>query len=336
MVDEIHVQEVIEKNDCAGKKSFFLTATEDRHPVQSQFRLTPSYMPPHDKLALASVSAMDRVKVVMDHNHGDLLVVGDYVHNFEDVWNRDPICLCQTRMVSDGFDIYCTNQTCALTLTARIQRLASASFFQSEFMRQDLTEGFFERDGTAVFDDVYYCRPFVYINQGLFWGEPGGSIEHILLTRNVGYISLATFLVQPLFEEFLNGIKPFSTKAYSNICRFYGAMDEFVSRRDFSSIRQNKLIHEFIWSLGIEALTEQHIFALTQYERIMAVSDDPILYYAYVLTHPSEMIKELGMHRLEANAVLVEIARRKHELFDIFFHYCNNKTDVTQCFNRLM
>lgn len=336
MVDEIHVQEVIERNNCAGKKSFHLTATEDAHAVQSQFRLTPAYMPARDKLLLATVSAMDRVKVALDHMHGDLMVIGDYVDNFEDIWNREPLCRCQTLMVSDGFDIYCPNPTCALTIAARIDRLSSTNFFRSDMMSSDITEGFFNREGVAIFDDVNYCKPFLTINHGMFWGEPGGSIEHILLTRNVGHVSLATFLVQPLFEEFLGGIKTFSVAGYNNICRFYGAMDEFVNRRDSSSQRQNQLIHEFIWSLGIEALSESHILALTRYEQVIDLTNDPMLFYAYVLTHQAELVREIGMHRLEALAVLSEVARRKHELFDIFYHYSNSKSDIEQCFKELM
>jgi hypothetical protein len=334
MNDVVHVRDVIEKNDCAGKKHICITASEEQAYVQ--YRLTPAWMPPHIKLGLASVAPLDTVRVVIDPIQRGAIVIGDYVENLTDYWNRTPVCRCETLMVSDGFDVYCPNPECALTIATRLERLGTTSFFRSESMASDLTEGYFDHQGIAIFDDVNYCRPFHPITQGLFWGEPGGSLEHILLTRNVGYISLATFLVPSLFEDFLGTIKPFSPHFYTNITRFYGAMDEFVNRRDFTSVRQNQLIYEFIWSLGIESLSQENIFALTQYEKLLDQTVDPILCYAYVLTHPIEMIRELGLHHLEAAAIVQEISRRKHELFDIFYYYANNKADIQHSFSDLL
>ena len=345
----IEVDEVIEKNGCDGKKLFYITALEEKDElIHSKFRLTRAYMPAEHKLLLARVSPMDRVKVVSDHRHGELTVIGEYVDNYSDINNRESVCRCQTKLISDGFDIYCPNEECGLTIAARLERLANTAFAEPDVLRLNEVTG--DLGYTVALGEVpTFYRPFSIIQQGLFWGWPGGSLEHILLTKMIRIPStISTFLVEPLFmillEELHNRITDagsyFPEDLYGPIYQFYRDMDEFVNRRQIDSDRQNMLIRSFLWSLGIEKLKPEYISALVnyeiEYERNVGDVSDPILPYAYILTHPDELARELNLHRLEARAIVREIYLRRWEMRDIFWHYAQNKDDVELCFKQLI
>ena len=333
MQDNIQVRDVIEKNDCAGKKYIYVTAMESDELISSKFRLTSAYMPAHEKLAIASVAPMDKVSVLYDYKPSNPLMVGEYFDNLEDISKRDPLCKCGSLMVSDGFDVYCPNDCCALTLATRFERLAETSFFLNIEFEEGVELQWFNHHDISITDQMYLEKPFMSIQHGLFWGEPGGSLEHTLLTKAPRNLSLATFLVKPLFEDF---IEYRQTKISKNILNFYGEMDDLINRRDLDSLRQNKLLFEFLWSLGIESLSEDHIRSLINYEKILGNTSDPMVFYAYVFTHPKELIEELGIHYLEASAIYREISRRKYEFCDIFSHYALNEDDVDASFDRLI
>mgnify|MGYP003387235450 CR=1 FL=1 len=339
MIEEIYVKEVIEKNNCAGKKYICVTAMDTDEIISSRFLLTPAYMPPDYKLTIASVSPMDKVKVVYDTHQTSPIIIGEYIDNLSDVKNREPLCRCGTLMVSDGFDIYCPNDRCALTLATRIERLAETNFFKPKQFNFQGEKELFDHHDISVTESLYYQKPFLVIQNGIFWGEPGGSLENVLLKQKMGDISLATFLIQPLFEEFIQerySLDTFENTAGGNIFNFYSEMDEFINRRDYDCERQNKLIYEFLWCLGIESLSEHHIQKILDYERFLDNSIDPMLVYAYLLTHPKQLIDEIGVHPLEAFAILKEISLRRYEFFDIFSYYVRNQEDISIVFRKLI
>lgn len=337
-VRDVSVRDVIERNDCAGRKTIEVTAMEEDETISSRFRLTHAYMLPREKLALASVAPMDFVSVAVDNYGHDPLLLGEYVANKTDIQNRDPICLCNTQMVSDGFDVYCPNTSCFLTLEARLNRLGNIVFFSPDAMDFNENLHLFTHQEISFTDSMNFYKPFFPITQGRFWGEPGGSLAHALRNTKCTDVSIATFLIEPYFHNLVSVIGPHFFKSgipYANIMRFYGEMDEFVNRRDYDSERQNRLYCCLIQSLGIESLTLDHIHDLLIYERLNNQHVEPLLATAWALTHPEEMVREMGLHPLEASAIRLEVKRRKDELYLIFQHYVPMNNDVDIIFNKM-
>jgi len=340
MNDIIEAVDVIERNDCAGKKSFFVTAQASDETISSLFSMHPAYMPPENKLALASVASMDRLRVNYARYSQNILYNGSYIvfdgnffENLSDTRNRDPVCRCDTRMVSDGFDVHCPNLQCPLTLTARIERLGNTEFFDMESV---LSDPELCRTGVIPSEATAYSHPFMFVTQGLFWGEPGGSVENILLRNRVDPPSIATFLVPPLFEDFLeNPTIPshMAQMAATGAERFYGWMNETINRRDPLSPTQNKLWSAFLWSLGIETLKPVFFENLFNFEYTVAMGD-PAVVYASLLTKTRSLV-EIGFHPVEASTLVNEVRKRAHELHDIFYHWAINKDDITRSFRHL-
>jgi hypothetical protein len=331
------VTEVIERNDCAGRKSIYVSSRESDESINTLYRLTPAFLPPHVKLQLACVSPMDIVSVVDDAVHGDLIVSGDYITNHSDVRNRDPLCRCGTFLVSDGFDIHCPNQTCPLTITARLERLGNITF-------NDGFEEMFEPDSGLVYSSLMLDgnptkdRPFSPILQGLFWGNPGQSLEHILMTKRIDTPLISTFMVEPLFCEYAESNIPhdsFGRRCFDSFAQFYLDMEEMVSRRNTFSRRQNILVKGFLQGLGLERLTDHVIGQLMAYESRVSDLNEPMVAYAHILTDIKTMMEELGFHQIEAQAVFREVYSRRHDLFDIFYHYSHNNEDIVNIFKRI-
>jgi hypothetical protein len=233
--------------------------------------------------------------------------------------------------------VYCPNTECGLTTLAKIGRLADTVFFDTMYQYFDPEVEYF-KSGPEYGHNPNYQKPFSIITQGLFWGHPGGSVEHILLSGRFGSISLANFLVEPLYRELVDTLGPRSLDSYlyMNIEQFFFDMVELVNRRDLTSIRQNMLMYGFLNALGIESLSHININKMMAYEREMSHMGEPMLMYAFMLTNPAEMVRELGIHHLEADAIFSEVRRRKTEFHDIFYHYTNNNMDVDNLFDRFM
>jgi hypothetical protein len=264
--------------------------------------------------------------------------VGYYIANHSDIRNRTPLCRCQTVLVSDGFDIHCPNPDCPLTILARLQRLGITVF-------NDGTEETFDHETGLVrmmsvridgFSDV--TRPFAPILQGLFWGHPGGSLEHILM-HTLKHVPLNSyFLVKPLFLEFTESVLPrtgYAQQHFDGFLQFYADMEELVSRRDVGSHRQNMLMQGFLRSLALEKLTPYLISKMMEYEARLADSRESMLAYAYLLTNSHELVQELDLYPLEAHAVVREVYSRRFELSDIFFYYSQQNEDVPNLFNSI-
>lgn len=332
----ITVREVIEQNDCSGKKHIFVTAIEEDESAVSRFRLTRAYMFPHEKILLASVCPADVVTVVYDYFALDPTLAGEFVSIHSDIGNRDPLCRCGFEMISDGMEIYCPNKHCALTLATRIRRLASTQFTQQEMGYFDPVTGE-EKISISINQPVSYYQPFLPISQGIFWGQPGGSLEQIILNRYDLFkdLSLANFLIEPLFRELLENILPLDVNdnhAYLRIEYFYSTMEELTKDRDHNSHHQQMFIYAFMSCLGIESLSSDHIKLMMHYEQNVSGVWTPLLSYAYLLTHPGELVSELGLHPAEATAIVREVNRRSYELSDIFYHYTDKNTDVLETF----
>jgi hypothetical protein len=341
MNNQITVRDVIEYNDCAGKKYISVTSMEEDEIVPSRFLLSRKWMPADHKLGLSAVAPLDVVTVNYHHINGlfnDPSLVGEYVENLTDVYTRDPLCRCGHRLVCDGFDLYCPNTLCALTLATKINRLGNTVFFDSEVLSHDPSTGE-ARISLAIGGDPSYSQPFFMITQGMFWGTNVGTLEHTLLTRNFGSLSLATFLIQPLFKEFLEMLSPqdvLDNIAYLNVDRFYDSMDLIINERNINSPQQQLFMKSFLWCLGIEALLEEHVDKMMVYEASYGAELDPLLTYAYVLCNPGVMISDLNIHPLEASAIANEVKRRSHELHDIFYHYTNENHDIVELFSHYM
>lgn len=341
MGDRITVRDVVEYNDCAGRKHISVTSMEEDEIVPSRFLLSRKWLPPYQKLQLATVAPVDIVEV-QHQSFGNLFqdpsLVGEYVQNLTDVYTREPLCRCGHQLVCDGYDLYCLNISCALTLSTKIRRLANTTFFDSDVLSHDPLTGE-AKINLTIGGHPSYTNPFAMICQGVFWGNDVGSLEKLLLTKNFGYLSLATFLIQPLFQELLEKLSPLDVLdniAYVNVQYFYEAMDSFINTRDYQSAQQHRFIKSFLWCLGIEALLEEHVDKMIVYESSVGAELDPMLTYAYILTHPGVMTNELAIHHLEATAIAYEVKQRSHELFNIFYHYTNENHDVVSLFNHHM
>lgn len=337
--DAVVVGSVLEHHDCMGRKSIDVSPEN----TLARFRLTKAYMPPLDKLQLATVGPTDRVLIhpkemsprvnigaglslFEEYLAEDPLVLGEYTANLSAGYYRDPICQCGTVLVSDGFDIYCPHDQCGLTLLARIQRLASAEFFSYE----SLGEEFYNEDSILLTNDQYFTQPFKLLldprlwGDTRLWGEQRLSLEYILLHKKPQHISLATFLVEPLFRDFLDCTSPhfdFDSLPFQNVRNFYAHMVELTQRRNYNAEYQNRLIKQFFMALGLEMLHEDVIDKMVTYEQQLGWSDDVFVPYVYFLTHPMEMIKELGLHMIEAREIHREFMSRAHEFIDIFSRY---------------
>lgn len=323
----ITVHDVVEQNDCSGKKHIFVTSMEHDEVLRSHFRLTHSYMFPRDKLLLATVAPMDEVVVVVEGYLDSPIVLGEYIDNLSDTEKRPPQCRCGMLLVSDGFEIMCLNKDCALTLASQFSRLANTPFF---FPEQSITPEWYN---VHFGENPLSTQPFLPIIQPKFWGQNDGTLEGMLLREAAAGklsrgISIANFLTETLFRDFLETRYPFATaEAYEhsyefeNLFRFFGDMDELIERRDYSSPRQNHLITHFIWALGIESLSADVISKMLTYETSLGDTNGPMFPYAYLLSHPGYMVSELGLHPLEAREISRQACRKRFELFDIFSHY---------------
>jgi len=226
-------------------------------------------------------------------------------------------------LVSDGFDIYCPNDQCGLTILTRLERLANTSFFSYD-KPIDLHE---THESVVLTDDPYFMRPFLPILQPRFWGEAVGSLEHVLLNKPPCSVSIATFLVEPLFRDLLDCISApinYDNLLLRNIAHFYNTMQKAMQHRDYRDAVQNRAIKEFIWALGIEALQEDVIDKLMMFEQSTGWTEDTLFPYAYMISHPNELTKELGVHPLESRAIALEFRRRMYEFYDIFSYYLSH------------
>lgn len=328
MVERIIVHEVMEFNNCAGKKLIDVTDRKQSELVPSRFRLTSAYMFPHEKLMLSTVGPTDEVVIKLNPYTPNVLILGEYVGNLSDIGSRSPICRCGTLTVSDGFDIYCPNDDCGLTLLSRIERLAGVNFFPPEsFITENDKLEFLQ-----IHDLPYIQTPFAPLLYPKFWIEKRGmTLDYILIKERPCHVSMATFLIEPLFQEFIDNVCPRPAQGY-NFLTAAGAvfrhLEEITNRRNYTSVVQNTIIENFIYALGIEALQPDVIRRMVNYEIKLGLTHEVFLSYMYLLTHPRELMTELGVNRFEANAIYTEVFRRKFELFDIFAHYTSTDTAI--------
>lgn len=332
-MQRIVVGSITEEHNCAGKKTIFITDEDERDTVfKTQYMLNPAYMAPHDKLALSTVDVHDEVMVDIYPLPGYLLVSGSYVDNFSNVWSRPPVCKCQHRMVSDGYNLYCRNQECPLTTSKRIERLSKTCFFD-----QSLQVGVRDREFYPLFDNTAYRTPFDILTHPETWGGTSSVINDISPNKNMtltdlilnhkGFVSLATFLVDTLFAEFLDRNCPWMRRdlddqpLLQSVTNFYGHMTEVTQRRSPDQAWQNDLLKQFIWSLGIESLRLDVIEKMVIYEASLGCEYDTLLPYAYLLNRPGQLVTELGVHPLEAFNITQEFRSRQFEMYDIFSHY---------------
>lgn len=320
----IIVGEVFDYHDCRGKKTVEVTDSEYSHPVPTRFRMTSNYMLPFYKTMLSCVLPHDYVNIVTLPSSENALLIGEYIDNLSDVEKRDQHCKCGSVLVTDGFDVYCPNTLCHLTILARMERLANTIFFPIDIPPYDVeTKEYFQFTGIE-----YSSTPFKHILDSRLWGYQFESLDTILLNIKVD-VSLATFLVEPLFIDLLDNLKTplaYNNKILQAVGYLFGYMNELVNRRDYSSRFQNSLIMNFIWSLGIHSLRPETITEMLKYETGVGYSVDPISPYVYLLTKPEMMQRELRLSPIESQLIYQEVFNRRHELYDIFSHY--SSTDV--------
>lgn len=61
-MSQVRVREVIEENNCAGKKTFYIVVGEDDETNKYKFVMDKNYRLPFDKLYLAAVAPDDIVR----------------------------------------------------------------------------------------------------------------------------------------------------------------------------------------------------------------------------------------------------------------------------------
>jgi hypothetical protein len=341
MSHSILVRDVHDFNNTSGKKFLTVTSLEDDELIKSQFSMSMAYMFPDQKLFLSTVSPEDTVSVILNTSSFNPLLVGEFtdIISENDIHSREPMCKCISPLMTDGFDIYCTNQQCGLTLYSRFSNLANTSMFSRDSLSDIanyIPPG--EDPYMVVNDNPDLDKPFSLLMDPRFWNTGGKSIEDFLLNKTkTPFIDLSTFLIESEFSSFLDSfVNNYSQNSYAfrNLRRFYDDMNELVQRRDDTSRRQNKLIVQFINSLGISSLSPEIVSQLLQYERCLGYTQDPLMSYFYMMTHPNQMINELGIHKLEAEAIYREVYSRKYELYDICLAYTNHET-AESCFDKM-
>lgn len=316
MNQRIVVRQIMEWHDCTGKKFIDVTTMGPDELICSRFRLTSVFMLPQEKLRLSCIAPMDEVGVVVSDYTPHPLVVGEVVTTFMNVDDRVAVCRCGASLISDGNDIFCPNKDCGLTLFARLQRLASTTFL-SYYDHNEEYGGFFSEEPAST-------NPFSIILQPKMWGEAIHPVEEMLLYHKHGHVSLATFLIAPLFTSFLDSIQSplsYNDVALQGVGDFFGRMEELIQRRDYSLPWQDRLLKSFIWSLGIESLNEDVIDRMILFEKNMGLLAEVMVSYRHLLANPNELIRELRVHPLEAHAINREFHNRRYEFEDIFKHY---------------
>lgn len=333
----ITVRDVHDFNNKAGKKNIYVTSLEDDELIKSQFSMTMAFMFPDQKLFLSTVSPEDTVSVVLDSCLSNPLLLGEFndILSENDFHSREPICQCFTPLVTDGFDVYCPNQYCGLTLHSRIENLATCSMFTKNslsYIQNYISPT--EDPYMVINDDPDIDKPFSLLLDRKFWNIGPKPLESFLLDKSKNLtIDMSTFLIDTEFSSFIDSHVThysMSNRSFMNVSRFFDDMNELVNRRDFSSARQNKLILQFMNCLGIESLSREILIQLFNYEQCME-QPDPLLPYFYSITHPKHMIDELGIHPLEAKAIYSEVVRRKYEFHDICLAYTSHDV-ASDCF----
>lgn len=335
----ITVKDVLESHDCAGRKLIQVTSMAEDEIVPARYNLAPGYMTPIEKLILSTVSPMDQVIVEASYSSFMDTVVGEYVGNLFDAGERTAVCKCGTPLDCDGYHIYCRNQECPLTMTARIMRLSYTVFFEPHKMQQTFCGHPYLDKMSLVSSgsDIYYERPFEAISNPRFWGESIKSLETILLSKPDLHISMATFLTQPLFQEFIENIGttiPTNSSVFQGLSLFFGMMDQIVFRRDYESNIQNLCLRGFLHGLGIESLTDEIITLLILAEQSLGQLDEVMLPYVYYLSDARALRQELGIIDFVADNIAREFYYRRHEFYDIFLSY-SDPQNISEIFHKL-
>ena len=325
----ITVKDVQEVHNCAGVKHILVYPEDSPSPVKYAFKMYTGYMPVEHKLCLSTVDIGDVVEVNTAEDFFNPNVVGEFYNITNSTYNRLAKCRCGSSVLSDGYKVYCSNTYCPMTIAARISRLATTPFFSQEVLEET---SLFLNDKNNPFLitglDTNYDKPFALLLDTKFWGIHNTDLSQVLL-KHRHILTNATFLISSEFKDFIDSTW-FSTYPdhfeFRPISKFYDEMAEFIHRRDYTSPRQNRLIREFIWSLGIEALTLPMVDSLVKHETLVDMVDDPILAYVLCLTSRGQLIHELGLHPLEADGVYQEVVSRRYEFFDIFAEYSDRET----------
>lgn len=337
MTTTITVRDVIETNDCAGRKYIDVTSMAEDEIVPARYNLTGRYMFPDEKLCLASVAPMD--KVVVDFSRADEMgtFVGEYIGNHFNPLTRQAVCRCGNPMASDGFSIYCLNLECPLTLGARLDRLANLSFFRPETLYHrhhddPVLNDLISHDSFAAME-----TPFKIILNPKFWGTNVTDFNHILLNKNRQHVSIATFYLEELLIKFIdcNPIRIDTTDIhFAALSNFYGMLDQTIYRREYTSGIQNYFLRSFILGLGIQSLNEKAVEQLMIIEEELCQTDAVLLHYLYYLSNSAAFHSDTGIPKIVTDAVAKEFYLRRYEFYDIF-HYYALPEDVNHIFNNI-
>ena len=331
----ITVATVREYNDCAGRKSIEITSQEYDELIPTRFRMTQRYLPGDLKLRLSSIAPGDQAVIDPTELGSDPVVCGAFVDLLVPHNDRDPVCRCGKKTVSDGWNVYCPDPDCPLSFLARLDRLAGIPFLAptapAVYARHYYDEGAFSAV-TPYLSEVCGApelieQPFRPVLRPEFWGKPGYRLEDIILGRGYGHVSMATFLVEDLLRTFLDHVHPHmpaDDPLFQCLGECYGLITDAFQRRREDDPRQDHVIKCFLWSLGIQALSPDIVNKMCLYEKCLGSGDDVLVIYAMLLSHPDELVREFGVHQLEAAAIANEFRRRRYEMVDIFSPHCSS------------
>lgn len=317
----ITIRSITERHDCAGKKTIVIQADEPDSLYAPAYQMSPYLMLPHDRLVLSTMAPTDQVKVDQEVASGHLLdVVGTITEPLFDWHTRDAVCTCHAHLITDGFDLYCPNPTCSLTIAAQLRRLSETRFYTDELWAYDSV--IYPGQSYSVIQDAAWYQPFVSLVEPRFWNRVHTNLETMLTDRKFATVGIENFLVPDQFEQWVEDVYPYTpfqnTVDYRAIVHLFDDLYAIHKTRDGNSPRQHYLLQQFLVSLGIESLTlptAHHLvsYALSQPQALSAYGC-----LAFLMSRAEEMIGTLHVHPLEARNIETEMFRRKFSFYDIF------------------
>ena len=320
MVIRHQVSEVIETNDCTGRKNYVVVCQEGDEQQRSYFSLPKGFLYGDNRLILSTVARGDIIEANPPSLFDELFSIGEFHSIVDFLGPRYPTCECGAMLSNTGSDLYCPNNECYLTVTARIEQLS-----RLEMMHID-------RESPPIYVPDWaleplsktptYVKPFLCFSAPQQWGnyqKLSDVVRHI--NRTLMSIDVAQFYNEDVLSSVFGGtdfIRSLPAVLSHKLGLFYGLLEEVIERRDYNLPDQNYLVMQILESLGIPGLSAQHIDQMVRYEMLSGHSIDPFGIHAGILTRPQIMIHELGWHPLNANLIYMNVQRMAHHLYAVF------------------
>ena len=310
------ISRIREHNTCGGRKEFVFDIENTQG--QNTFAILPqAYMEPYDQIQFASLKVNDVVQVRQTRSVTDSRIQCEIIGFDHDASTRLAVCSCHSYLVGDGFHIYCPNPECGMTRHARIERLATTSFFSAANVHRDFSDEYFDphRQNRS--------QPFNLLLNPRIWGMGNQPVVSYLLKDTVGEIDLSTFLVENNIVEFItqSGSEMLIGDMLMQVRDYFGYVQVIRQRRDRDSQEQQEFIKAFLWSLGLESLRPDIIHQMVERDERYDFDIDTFYPYAWYLTKPWQLAVDFNLHPRDINVLAREVIARRFELAAIFNAY---------------